>query len=207
MNPPEQVKYSRKEFAATLNLLAVEGVAYEARNKEAIAKINGTFFKDYPIPPECLYWVMDTTSGEAIGRGYVFSINCGYGDRSWGYIVRENATFYTSPFPNSTGLTWAAWCKHQSQATACVIRQSRGSWDKAKSETEAETRKRQMKHTFNKIIYRDREILGLPQSFTHDQLKRSYRQLCLKHHPDKGGDTAKFREVNEAYKRLSLTVR
>jgi len=199
MNPPEQVKYSRKEFAATLNLLAIDGVAYEKRNAEIVTRFNSTFFKDYPTPPDCLYWVMDTTSNKEVGRGFVFLTF-----RGWGYIIRQDKTFYWCPFPSTSGIAYAMWGTSRSQATAYVIRQSRASWDKGNPNTE--TQQRRVYQHFNKPC-RDREILGLPQSFTHDELKRSYRQLCLKHHPDHGGDTAKFREVHEAYKRLSLTVR
>jgi hypothetical protein len=142
---------------------------------------------------------MDTTSGEDVGRGFVFLTF-----RGWGYIIRQDKTFYWCPFPSTSGIAYAIWRTSRSQATACVIRQSRASWDKGNPNTE--TQQRRVYQHFNKLS-RDREILRLPQSFTHDELKRSYRQLCLKHHPDHGGDTAKFREVHEAYKRLSLTVR
>jgi len=199
MNPPEQVKYSRKEFAATLNLLAVDGVAYEERNAEIVTRFNSTFFKEYPTHPDCLYWVMDTTKGEDVGRGFVFLTF-----RGWGYIIRQDKTFYWCPFPSTSGIAYAIWGTSRSQATAYVIRQSRASWDRGNPNTEAQQR-RVYQH-FNKPC-RDREVLGLPPNFTHDELKRSYRQLCLKHHPDHGGNTAKFRELNEAYKRLISIVR
>ena len=34
-------------------------------------------------------------------------------------------------------------------------------------------------------------------------IKKAYRQLSLKHHPDRGGDEAKFKEINAAYEILS----
>jgi curved DNA-binding protein len=55
------------------------------------------------------------------------------------------------------------------------------------------------------------KILGLPQTATADDIKRSYRKLALKYHPDKtSGDKtaeAKFREVKEAYEILSKPIR
>jgi len=33
-----------------------------------------------------------------------------------------------------------------------------------------------------------------------DNLRRRYKALALKHHPDKGGDAAAFRRVHEAWK-------
>ncbi len=47
-------------------------------------------------------------------------------------------------------------------------------------------------------------ILGVPKSATQDDIKKAFRKLAHKHHPDKqGGDEAKFKEANEAYGTLS----
>lgn len=46
-------------------------------------------------------------------------------------------------------------------------------------------------------------ILGVERSATQDEIKRAYRKLAAQHHPDKGGDTAKFQEVQAAYETLS----
>jgi curved DNA-binding protein len=42
-------------------------------------------------------------------------------------------------------------------------------------------------------------ILGIQQSASQEEIKRAYRSLASKHHPDKGGDTAKFQKIQEAY--------
>lgn len=47
------------------------------------------------------------------------------------------------------------------------------------------------------------EILGVPKTATPDELKKAYRKLASQHHPDKGGDTAKFQEIQSAYETLS----
>lgn len=47
------------------------------------------------------------------------------------------------------------------------------------------------------------EILGIPKNASPDEIKRAYRKLAHQHHPDKGGDAEKFKEVNEAYQVLS----
>jgi molecular chaperone DnaJ len=48
------------------------------------------------------------------------------------------------------------------------------------------------------------EILGVEKSSNDDEIKKAYRKLAHKHHPDKqGGDTEKFKEINEAYQVLS----
>lgn len=47
------------------------------------------------------------------------------------------------------------------------------------------------------------ETLGVDKSATPEQIKQAYRRLASKFHPDKGGDTAKFQEIEEAYRVLS----
>ena len=42
-------------------------------------------------------------------------------------------------------------------------------------------------------------ILGVPKNASPEQLKKAYKKQSMQHHPDRGGDEAKFKEVNEAY--------
>ena len=51
------------------------------------------------------------------------------------------------------------------------------------------------------------EILGIQKTASQEDIKRAYRKLASQHHPDKGGDTAKFQEVQTAYETLSDPVR
>lgn len=43
------------------------------------------------------------------------------------------------------------------------------------------------------------ETLGVDKKATQDDIKKAFRKLAQKHHPDKGGDEATFKEITEAY--------
>ncbi len=46
------------------------------------------------------------------------------------------------------------------------------------------------------------EILGVGKDASADEVKKAFRRAAIEHHPDRGGDEAKFKEVNEAYEIL-----
>jgi len=55
------------------------------------------------------------------------------------------------------------------------------------------------------------EILGVSRTATAEQIKKAYRRLAMKHHPDRNKDdddaSAKFKEVREAYEVLNNSDR
>lgn len=48
----------------------------------------------------------------------------------------------------------------------------------------------------------DLEILGLKDGYSKAELKKAYRRLAKELHPDLGGDSRRFNELNHAYNRL-----
>ena len=46
-------------------------------------------------------------------------------------------------------------------------------------------------------------ILGLKRNATQDDIKKAYRKLAMKNHPDRGGDSDQFAKISEAYEILS----
>ncbi|XP_021411397.2 dnaJ homolog subfamily C member 5B [Lonchura striata] len=67
----------------------------------------------------------------------------------------------------------------------------------------AEQRQRALS-TSGEALY---EILALEKGATHDEIKKSYRKLALKYHPDKNPDNPeaaeKFKEINNAHATLT----
>lgn len=55
------------------------------------------------------------------------------------------------------------------------------------------------------------EVLGIPRTANQNDIKKAYRKLALKWHPDKNPDkkeaSEKFREVSEAYEVLSDPIK
>lgn len=49
------------------------------------------------------------------------------------------------------------------------------------------------------------EVLDIPPGSDSETIRKAYRKMALLHHPDKGGDPARFREIAEAYVALSAT--
>lgn len=49
------------------------------------------------------------------------------------------------------------------------------------------------------------DILGVNKTATQEEIKKKFRELSKKHHPDKGGDEEMFKKINEAYSTLSVS--
>ena len=43
------------------------------------------------------------------------------------------------------------------------------------------------------------KVLGVNPNSSQGEIKKAFRQLSLKHHPDRGGDAEEFKKINEAY--------
>merc|ERR1719199_1037108 len=47
------------------------------------------------------------------------------------------------------------------------------------------------------------KLLEVDKNASEPEIKKAYRKLAVKHHPDKGGDPEKFKEITRAYEVLS----
>jgi molecular chaperone DnaJ len=46
------------------------------------------------------------------------------------------------------------------------------------------------------------DVLGVSKGASADEIKKAFRRAAIEHHPDRGGDEAKFKEISEAYEVL-----
>ena len=51
------------------------------------------------------------------------------------------------------------------------------------------------------------DLLGVPKDANIDTIKKAYYKLAMKHHPDKGGDAEKFKDISHAYNILKDPVK
>ena len=49
------------------------------------------------------------------------------------------------------------------------------------------------------------DILGVNEDASHDQIKKAFKNIAKKEHPDRGGNETAFKEANEAYDTLKDT--
>ena len=47
------------------------------------------------------------------------------------------------------------------------------------------------------------EVLGVAKDASLDEIRKAFKKLAIKHHPDRGGDADKFKEINAAHEVLS----
>lgn len=45
--------------------------------------------------------------------------------------------------------------------------------------------------------------LGINRNASQEEIKKAYRKMAMQHHPDRGGDEKKFKQISEAYEILS----
>jgi len=51
------------------------------------------------------------------------------------------------------------------------------------------------------------DILGVKETSSQDDIKKAYRKLAVKHHPDKGGSEDTFKKISEAYDTIGDEVK
>jgi DnaJ-domain-containing protein 1 len=93
---------------------------------------------------------------------------------------------------------------------------SRRRRDRYREEYEREQRERQQRERERERQQRQQQnrewsnpftdwyaVLGLSPNATMDEVKKAHRRLAMQHHPDRGGDAATFRKIQEAFERIT----
>lgn len=47
------------------------------------------------------------------------------------------------------------------------------------------------------------DILEVDKNASTEEIKKQYKKMALQHHPDRGGDSEKFKQISESYQILS----
>ena len=78
--------------------------------------------------------------------------------------------------------------------------------NKKRKRQEEEERERdyKKKDTTTTNIIKNLRILELYNTTDYTIITKQYKKLCLKHHPDKGGDKVNFQQINNAHEELKL---
>lgn len=71
-------------------------------------------------------------------------------------------------------------------------------------------KKREQKECADQNSYQEENpyyaMLGLHVDATRDEVRKAYRELAKKYHPDRGGDADKFKQVQVAYEKIILSM-
>jgi hypothetical protein len=223
-NLKETMHYARQGYRAEIRLIAINGEPVHPCHEQNVNIIKTRSWANYSKTPEYLYEVFDTTKPEKMRRGFIFCVG-----RDWTCIIRVGEISYWNLHPTlDDKRLWTRWCKTPSDATEKVIMESRTYWgkkpppipgSKCKNNQKSGSSNYQGNHYSQKSqssnhshqknqaprlgAHADYQTLGLSrQQYTLAELKTAYRRMSLKHHPDRGGNAAKFTEVNAAYTRL-----
>eukprot|EP00930_Biecheleria_cincta_P048874 TRINITY_DN34130_c0_g1_i1.p1 TRINITY_DN34130_c0_g1~~TRINITY_DN34130_c0_g1_i1.p1 ORF type:complete len:1145 (-),score=210.49 TRINITY_DN34130_c0_g1_i1:21-3455(-) len=82
-----------------------------------------------------------------------------------------------------------------------TLREAPMGWDKCRATLSA--MKRNLQEELSDLqTYGPYAALGLEYDASDSAIRRAYRDLCLLHHPDKGGDTAVFQSLQQAHDTL-----
>lgn len=83
--------------------------------------------------------------------------------------------------------------------------------NKERRERENERFEQQEREEINEIlnnenkINRSKEILHLGNDLSYENIRKQYKKLSIKYHPDKGGTPEKFQTLKESYETLIKT--
>ena len=117
----------------------------------------------------------------------------------WREILRRSADFRSIPLEHVLDAVEQYVAKHalHSEILDGLREAVRGPREKSGRPSHSERRSQEDEYT------RALRLLGLAPGATDDQIESAFRKAARRHHPDVGGDPAKFRELVDARNFLS----
>jgi hypothetical protein len=117
----------------------------------------------------------------------------------WEEILRKSPDFRSVPLENVLDAVEQYVAEHRLAPEILdglreAVREPRG-----KSRGPSRSERRSQEDEYTKAL----RLLGLPPGSSDDQIESAFRKAARRHHPDVGGDPAKFRQLVDARNLLS----
>jgi len=121
------------------------------------------------------------------------------GSTQWAEILRRSPDFRSIPLERILDVVEQYVAKHglPPEVVDGLREAVRGPREKPRGHSHSERRSQEDEYT------RALRLLGLAPGASDDQIESAFRKAARRHHPDVGGDPAKFRELVDARNLLS----
>lgn len=188
-------KLSQNDFATALLILSAAVMKADGKVLKSELDYVKQFFKKQFSPQLATVYIRDFK--DILQKDFVLNQVCGSINASMQIRQRSILVQYLFGIAQADG--------HVSTAEAKVIERIASYFRISKIEFD------QIRSMFHKDISSAYKILGVQDNITNEELKKAYRKMAIKHHPDKfsqygeeqqKGAKEKFQRIQEAYEQI-----